>query len=127
MDSVAAINSASEIQMDYMKLLVTQLQNQNPLEPLSNNEMASQLAQFSQLEQLESMNTSFSDVLSDMKREYAASLIGKEISFNADDGSGVEKATSGVVEQVYNNIDGETVVVTGNYIVGLNDIVSIKN
>ncbi len=127
MGSVAALSSASEIQMDYMKLLVTQLQNQNPLEPLSNNEMASQLAQFSQLEQLESMNTSFSDVLSDMKREYAASLIGKEISFNADDGSGAQQATSGVVEQVYNNIGGETVVVAGNHIVGMNDIISVKN
>ena len=125
--STSAITSANNIQMDYMKILVTQLKNQNPLEPLNNNEMASQLAQFSQLEQLESMNTSFSDVLSDMKREYAASLIGKEISFNADDGSGVQQAISGVVEQVYNNVDGETVVVTGNHIVGLNDIVSIKN
>lgn len=127
MGSVAAIGSASEIQMDYMKLLVTQLQNQNPLEPLNNNEMAAQLAQFSQLQQLESMNTSFSDMLSGMKREYATSLIGKEISFNADDGLGVEKPTTGVVEQVFNNMDGETVVVIGNHIVGLNDIVSVKN
>ena len=127
MSSVASTNAASEIQMDYMKLLVTQLQNQNPLEPLDNNEMASQLAQFSQLEQLESMNKSFSDVLLDMKREYAASLIGKEISFNADDGTGVERPAAGVVEQVFNNIDGETVVVTGNYLVSLSDVISVKN
>ncbi|MHC4740809.1 MAG: flagellar hook assembly protein FlgD [Planctomycetota bacterium] len=127
MSSVAATSAASEIQMDYMTLLVTQLQNQNPLEPLDNNEMASQLAMFSQLEQLESMNRSFSDVLSDMKREYAASLIGKEISFNADDGTGVEKSTAGVVEQVFNNVDGETVVVTGNHLVSLNDVISVKN
>jgi len=55
--------SASSIQADYMKLLVTQLQNQNPLEPLDNNEMASQLAQFSQLQQLESMNSNFESFL----------------------------------------------------------------
>ncbi len=47
--STSAVTSSSKIQTDYMKLLVTQLQNQNPLEPLDNNEMASQLAQFSQL------------------------------------------------------------------------------
>ena len=52
----STMSTASEIQMDYMKLLVVQLQNQNPLEPLNNNEMASQLAQFSQLSQLETMN-----------------------------------------------------------------------
>ncbi|GAI50373.1 unnamed protein product [marine sediment metagenome] len=62
MDSVST-SSASNIQMDYMKLLITQLQNQNPLEPLDNNEMASQLAQFSQLQQLETMNNSFSQSL----------------------------------------------------------------
>ena len=38
--STSEIASASSIQMDYMKLLITQLQNQNPLEPMDNNEMA---------------------------------------------------------------------------------------
>ena len=79
MDSSSAINSASNIQMDYMKLLITQLQNQNPLEPMDNNQMASQLAQFSQLQQLESMNSNFANVLSSTERNYANSLIGKEI------------------------------------------------
>ncbi len=126
MDSVTATGSASDIQMDYMTLLVAQLQNQNPLEPLNNNEMASQLAQFSQLQQLESMNTSFSAVLTDIQRSYAASLIGKEISFLADDGSGIVEAATGIVQEVYNNVDGETVVVADGYVVGLNDIVSVK-
>jgi flagellar basal-body rod modification protein FlgD len=126
MSSAEGLSSASDIQVDYMRLLVTQLQNQNPLEPLDNNEMASQLAQFTQLQQLETMNTSFSEVLTDIKREYASSLIGKEISFLADDGSGTAAVTTGTVEQVYNNVDGETVLVTGNYIVGLDDVVSVK-
>jgi len=126
MDSTSGIGTASDIQMDYMTLLVTQLQNQNPLEPLNNNEMASQLAQFSQLQQLESMNTSFSEVLSDIQRAYAASLIGREISFLADDGSGIGEIATGIVQEVYNNVDGETVVVTDGYIVGVNDIISVK-
>ncbi|MBL7154368.1 MAG: flagellar hook capping protein [Phycisphaerae bacterium] len=129
MDSIAGVgtSTASDIQMDYMQLLVTQLQNQNPLEPLDNNEMASQLAQFSQLQQLESMNTSFSDVLSSIERAYAASLIGKEVSFVADDGSGSGEITAGVVEQVFNNIDGKIVLVADGRIISLQDIVSIKN
>jgi flagellar basal-body rod modification protein FlgD len=72
MSLVSSTASASDIQMDYMKLLITQLQNQNPLEPLSNNEMASQLAQFSSLQQLESMSSSFADVLVTINRSYAA-------------------------------------------------------
>jgi len=85
MASTSEITSASNIQMDYMNLLITQLQNQNPLEPLDNNEMAAQLAQFSQLQQLESMNTSFSEVLNATQRNYANSLLGKTITFYSQD------------------------------------------
>ena len=125
MDSVISTSTASEIQLDYMNLLVTQLKNQNPLEPLNNNEMASQLAQFSQLQQLESMNTSFTDVLSGIQRTYAASLIGKEVAF-VPEGSGGEPAT-GVIDRVFNNIDGEIVLVAGEQTLGLEDIISVAN
>ena len=127
MASSSPINSASDIQMDYMKLLVTQLRNQNPLEPLDNNQMASQLAQFSQLQQLESMNTSFADVLATAKRTYANSLIGKEVSFAAETESGTTDVASGVVQQVYNNVEGQILLVAGDHRVTLNDIISVKN
>ncbi len=127
MDSSSAINSASDIQMNYMKLLITQLQNQNPLEPMDNNDMASQLAQFSQLQQLETMNSSFSDVLSATERNYANSLIGKEISFASENEAGTQEITSGIVEEVINNIDGKTVLVAGNNIITLEDVISVRN
>jgi flagellar basal-body rod modification protein FlgD len=127
MDSSSAINTASNIQMDYMKLLVTQLQNQNPLEPMDNNEMASQLAQFSQLQQLESMNTNFADVLSATNRDYANSLIGKEISFASENETGGRDITSGIVEEVINNVDGEIILVTGDHVVALDGVISVKN
>jgi len=105
--AVMATSTASDIQMDYMKLLVTQLQNQNPLEPL--------------------MNTNFSDVLGDIKRTYASSLIGKEVSFVGSDESGLSGITSGVVEEVFTNIDGKIVLSAGEYSIGLDDIISVKN
>ena len=127
MDSSSAINSASSIQMDYMKLLITQLKNQNPLEPMDNNEMASQLAQFSQLEQLESMNSNFANVLSATERNYANSLIGKEISFASVNETGSRDITSGIVEEVINNIDGEIILVTANHTIALEGVISVKN
>jgi len=127
MDSSSAINSASDIQMNYMKLLITQLQNQNPLEPMDNDEMASQLAQFSQLQQLETMNSSFADVLSTTERNYASSLIGKEISFESENDDGTQTMTSGIVEEIINNIDGQTMLVTGNNKIALEDVISVKN
>ena len=127
MDSSSPINTASSIQMDYMKLLVTQLQNQNPLEPMDNNEMASQLAQFSQLQQLESMNSNFADVLTATDRNYANSLIGKEISFASENETGSRDITSGIVEEVINNVDGEIILVTADHAIALEGVISVKN
>lgn len=39
-------------QSDFLKLLVTQLQNQDPLKPVDNQEFIAQTAQFSQLDQM---------------------------------------------------------------------------
>ncbi len=127
MDSLSAASSASSIQMDYMKLLIVQLQNQNPLEPLDNNEMASQLAQFSQLQQLESMNTSFAKVLATTELTYANSLLGKEVTFVPETEAGGADITSGIVEQVYNNVDGEIFLRVGDLTLGLEDVISVKN
>jgi len=124
--AVSGIGTASDLQMDYMKLLITQLQNQNPLEPLNNNEMASQLAQFSSLQQLESMNSTFAQVLDIANHTYANSLIGKEVSFLGETAAGTIDILRGVVEQVYKE-KGENFLIVGDYVLGLEDIISVKN
>jgi len=123
---VSGIASASDIQMDYMKLLVAQLQNQNPLEPMDNNEMASQLAQFSSLQQLESMNSTFAEVLATADRSYANSLIGKEISFFAETEGGSIDILRGIVEQVYRE-DGKNLLIVGDYALRVEDVISVRN
>jgi len=135
--STPAITSASEIQMDYMKLLITQLQNQNPLDPMDNNEIASQLAQFSQLQQIESMNTSFSEVLSVTKRSYANSLLGKNVTFYSEDEmTGAREETVGKVASVFNDPQtGESLlgVTVGEgesareYTLGLSAVILVEN
>ncbi|HPS55678.1 MAG TPA: flagellar hook capping FlgD N-terminal domain-containing protein [Sedimentisphaerales bacterium] len=140
MSTTISTNSASDLQMQYMNLLVTQLKNQNPLDPLDNNEMTAQLAQFSSLEQLESVNsqlesanTTFSDVMAVTNRNYANSLIGRDVTFFAEDeesGTTVEKV--GTVESAYYNpstgenllgvsVDGE------DYSLSLDAVVLIEN
>lgn len=113
--STIEATSSSKIQMDYMKLLITQLQNQNPLEPMDNQAMASQLAQFSQLSQLESMNTSFADVLETANRSYANSLLGKNITFYAENNlTGELERKVGSVVSVFNDPK------TGENLLGVN-------
>ncbi|UCC22398.1 MAG: hypothetical protein JSW23_11575 [Planctomycetota bacterium] len=137
MSPVSSTSVVSDMQMDYMKLLVTQLQNQNPLEPLDNNEMASQLALFSQLQQLESMNSSFAQVLATTNRSYANSLLDKRVTFFLEDTTTGELGkTSGVVDSVFNDpVTGEILlgVTVGEgseaeeYTLGLNSVVLVEN
>jgi len=126
---MAAIStaSASDLQMDYMKLLVTQLQNQNPLEPLDNKDMSAQLAQFSQLQQTENLNTSFSRVLESVQRSYASSLIGKEVSFQVRADGGTTQVQTGTVEEVTIADNGEILLTVDGQPVKLADVASIRD
>jgi len=137
MSSISSITSAGDIQADYMKILVAQLQNQNPLEPMNNNEMASQLAQLSQLGQIESLNNNFSEVLNTTKRSYADSLIGKNITFfSKDETTGDLEKITGKVTSVLNepNTNEPMLTVTAaqgdqeqQYTLGLNAVVLVEN
>ena len=120
-----ATANASDLQTQFMTLLVTQLQNQNPLEPMDNKDMSAQLAQFSQLEQMESMNNSFTQVLDSVQKEYASSLIGKDISFatTAEDGS--DETQTGAVEEVLME-DGEMELIVGDNHVSLADVLAVR-
>ena len=135
--STFSTGTATDIQTDYIKLLVTQLQYQNPLEPLDNNEMASQLAQFSQLNNLETMNTNFAEVLAISQRSYANSLLGRNVTFFAEDEStGELEQNVGTVESVFNDQStGETLlgVQTGEgdeiqeYTLSINAVILVEN
>lgn len=88
----------------FMSLLVTQLQNQDPLQPTANDEFVAQLAQFSSLEQMEVVNENLvalailqqgNALLGQLTS--ASSLIGQQVQYtNPADGS----VATGVVDSV---------------------------
>ena len=83
----------------FLTLLVTQLQHQDPVNPMQSEEFMGQLAQFNQLEQSMNLNESFQDFLGFQALTQASSLIGKEVQaldFESDE-TGLQK---GIVEEV---------------------------
>lgn len=94
----------------FLKLLITQLQHQDPLEPMDDQDFIAQIAQFSALEQMQNLNSSFSYSM-------GFSLMGKYISaIIPDEKTGEIKYVEGEVTavrsasgQVYLVVNGEDV------------------
>lgn len=81
-----ATNSTELDRQAFLQLLVTQLQYQDPLEPAKSTDFIAQLAQFSSLEQMESMNSSLTSGLEwdyllsqTISNTMATSLIGRSV------------------------------------------------
>ncbi len=78
---------------DFLKLLITQLQNQDPTDPMENQEFIAQMAQFSSLEQMTNMSTSFAKMASFINSQEATNTLGKTVELNVGD-----TTTRGIVE-----------------------------
>jgi flagellar basal-body rod modification protein FlgD len=79
---------------DFLNLLVTQLKYQDPLKPMEDKEFIAQMAQFSSLEQMQNMNTTFTSIK-------AFSMIGKEITATVkNEDTGELQVVEGLVESV---------------------------
>lgn len=81
----SAASSATLAKDDFLMLLVAQLQNQDPLSPSDPTEFTAQLAQFSSLEQLTSVNENLAQMIQDsnnsqeLEQLSAFSLIGRQV------------------------------------------------
>ncbi|MBQ9494515.1 MAG: flagellar hook assembly protein FlgD [Treponema sp.] len=94
---------------DFLKLLIAQLQNQNPTNPVENTEFIAQMAQFSSLEQMTNMSTGFAKLANVFKASEAASMLGKTVELNIGDAT-----TTGVV-QAATREETPRVLVNGRY------------
>jgi flagellar basal-body rod modification protein FlgD len=80
--SKASAQTAEDPQDRFLKLLVTQLKNQDPLNPMDNAQMTSQLAQMSTVSGIEKLNTTLNslvDGFANSQSMQAAEMIGKSV------------------------------------------------
>lgn len=76
---------------DFMKLMIEQLKNQDPLNPTESQEFAAQLAQFTSLEQLSNLNSYMKESIDanylltqSINNTLTANLIGKDVKFEGN-------------------------------------------
>lgn len=102
---------------EFLKILVTQLQNQDPMSPMEDTDFIAQLAQFSSLEQMQSLNTSFTF-------GQAYNLIGKNVFSTITNDQGVAEDIFGKVTGVLSSKGAAYLEIDGKgYIPFTNDVV----
>ena len=116
-----ALPTSESVRTEFLNLFITQMRNQNPLEPLSNDQMVTQLAQFSTLEQMEKLNQSMSSLALGQQVSQAAALIGRQVTYSGEAGE-VTTTVTGVLIQ-----NGAVKLEAGGVPIELSSIVRIEN
>jgi flagellar basal-body rod modification protein FlgD len=101
---------------DFLKLLLAQLSNQDPLKPLEDKEFIAQLAQFNTLEQMQQANKHLADMLTTQSLSQASSMLGKQI----ETANGISGAVTAITM-----VDGQPKLTVGEDQVALADVVRV--
>ncbi|NLM20820.1 MAG: flagellar biosynthesis protein FlgD [Peptococcaceae bacterium] len=130
---------AMELKQDFLKLLIAQLQNQDPMSPMENSQFVSQLAQFSSLEQMTNVASAVLELReslialnSQSLLTQGAAMIGKEVTGMVNTGKKDENGDyileeiSGIVSSV-KWADGSLTLLVGDVSLKLEDIVEIRD
>jgi flagellar basal-body rod modification protein FlgD len=80
---------------DFLKILITQLQYQDPSDPMKDKEFIAQMAQFSSLEQMTNMSSEFGKLSQVLSSTKASNLLGREVDVETISGM-----VTGKVEEI---------------------------
>jgi len=119
--SVSGVAGSAVNKDEFLRLFVAQLKNQSPLDPLKGHEFIAQLAQFSSVEQLTNLNTSFAAEFKFQQLLGGGDLIGRRATY-------VDTISGGIGEGVIQGskiTDGSTSVVIQNREIPISNITGI--
>lgn len=108
---------------DFMKLLITQMTNQDPMEPVSDQEFMAQMAQFSSLEEMSGLNETMTNFVQQQSSMAAGSYLGREVVLHDANGEEI----SGLVTAVNSKTsDGKVTVTVDGRDYPLNKIQTVR-
>lgn len=94
----------------FLRILMTQLQNQDPTKPMEDKQFIAQMAQFSALEQMNQMANGFSQLSGKLQSTQAMSMLGQSVEVATEGGESI----TGTVGEVTMG-DHPQVLVNGTY------------
>ena len=109
-------------QDEFLKLLVVQMRNQDPLKPVSDTEFIAQMAQFSNLEQTKEMSGDIAKLRQSSAFNQATALMGKQVRLLSDE----DTFTKGIVTDLTVK-DGEVSLIVNGKTYELGQVVSVNS
>lgn len=117
-------NKSSLGKDDFLKILIAQMQNQDPTQPLQDKEFIAQMAQFTSVEQLTNMSSEMKLLRQSLGA--ASGLIGKNIGYSMTDSNGKAVVGTGLVDSIVMK-SGEQYAKVGTLEIPMDKITSISN
>jgi flagellar basal-body rod modification protein FlgD len=112
---------AAELESEaFMAMLLAEMRNQNPFEPMKENELLGQMAQMNSVQELKNLSASMNEMNNSNNLLSAAALMGKRVSFLDENGSTVESLVDSVMVK-----DNDIKLMAGDNVVKLADIIQI--
>lgn len=105
----------------FLKLLITELQNQDPTEPLGNEQLLAQLSSMRELQSNIELSDTLTEITTGQSLTQAAGLIGKEIEGQAED----QPPVAGIVDRAFVR-DGKAYVGVGASELPVSAILSVQ-
>ena len=97
-------NDLRNVDMDgFLKLLIAQMQNQDPLSPMENTEIMQQIGQIRSISATDKLTDTLDSVLMGQNLSTASSMIGKKVTALTDDAKNI----TGVVDRVSVEADAD--------------------
>jgi flagellar basal-body rod modification protein FlgD len=122
--SNSSTNSLGSItQTEFLQLLLTELQNQNPLNPMSDTDFATQLATLTEVDSIDTMSSNFGSLLQVQQLTGPSSLIGLNATYTP---SGSSTPSQGVVSGSSIQSDGTVDLTINGTNVPLSQVNSIN-
>lgn len=106
----------------FMKILLTQLQNQDPMQPMQDKDFIAQMATFSSLEQTMNMATELHSL--SQSAALASNLIGRQVEWLGKTDNGATVTKSGIVDSIKMK-NGDQFAVIGKDEVAIKDLTSV--
>ena len=108
----------------FLRLLIAELSNQDPLNPMDDREFVSQMATFSSLEQMQNMNKTL-ESMAESNKFSAVQYIGKAVAFMKGEGEEAQQVAA-IVNNVWFDPDGKIVLDTTEGEVNLEDVQGVS-